>query len=91
MCATYFNMVNCNDMLDSNKWHSLPIKLQMGWKIPISDMLDLPLLCSRHPTILVSKFLRIHGLPEDIERSKGNWDREVYHGGNYMYSSPWGN
>lgn len=80
-------MVNRNDAMESDEWRFVPHDEQMGWQVPMSMMIDLPRLRERHPTILVSEYLRIHGLPEDIERPKGNWDREKYHEGSYVFSS----
>jgi hypothetical protein len=72
-------MVNRNDATYTEEWRDLPIEGQMGWRIPISTMLNMTLLRNRHPVITVSDFLRLHNISEDVERSNGHWGRETYH------------
>jgi hypothetical protein len=72
-------MVNRGDAVNSNEWRNLPIEKQMVWRIPISLMLDLPLLRTAHPIITVADYLRLHNISESVERIDGNWDHDRYH------------
>jgi hypothetical protein len=72
-------MVNRGDAVGSDEWRDLPIEKQMAFRIPISLMLDLPLLRARHPVITVSEYLRLHGQDPENEASNGHWERESYH------------
>ena len=85
-------MLNKGDAFKSDEWRERPEAEQVTWRIPISLLLDLPRLRARQPTILLSEYLRIHGLSEsyELEQPKGYWDREKYHKGNYLFSSPHG-
>lgn len=85
-CASQFDMVNKNDALQRNQWRNLPIESQMAWRIPISMMLDLSLLRQRQPVILVSEYLRLHGLSESVESTRGAWERWLYHSGQYVFA-----
>ena len=44
-------------------------------------MINLPKLRRRHSVLLVSEYLRLHGLSPTLETSTGWWDREAYHRG----------
>ncbi len=77
-CADYAVMVNRGDAVGVDDWRELPIEQQMAFRIPISVMVDLPHLRSRHPVITVSEYLRLHGLDPEIESSRGNWQKELY-------------
>jgi hypothetical protein len=44
-------------------------------------MIDMPKLRARHSVLLVSEYLRLHGLSPNLETSSGRWDREAYHSG----------
>lgn len=72
-------MVNRNDAIFSDEWRYLPYESQMAWRIPITVMFNVTRLRARHPVILTSDYLRLHGLSPDIERSNGGWLRDVYH------------
>jgi hypothetical protein len=72
-------MVNRGDAVDRDDWRNLPMDKQMAFRIPISTMLDLPLLRARHPVIILSEYLRLHGLDPEIEASNGQWRKESYH------------
>jgi hypothetical protein len=56
-----------------------PVENQMGFRVPIAVMLDLPRLRTRHPVITVSDYLRLHGLNPEFESSGGAWLQESYH------------
>ncbi|KAH9980625.1 hypothetical protein BJV74DRAFT_879288 [Russula compacta] len=79
VCADYALMVNKTEALSSNEWIGLPIEQQMGFRIPISVMLDLGHLRVRYPVITASDYLRLHGQDPENESSKGSWLRESYH------------
>jgi hypothetical protein len=72
-------MVNRGDALGLDTWRSLPMEEQMGFRIPISIMLDLPRLRAHYPVITVSEYLRLHGQTSEIESTDGFWRRESYH------------
>jgi hypothetical protein len=72
-------MIDRGEAVGSDEWRNLPIDKQMAFRIPISIMLDLPLLRARHPVITVSEYLRLHGLDPEIEASNGQWQKESYH------------
>ncbi|SRR6266403_1736858 len=78
-CADYAVMVNRGDAVGVDQWRDLPIDQQMAFRFPISVMIDLPHLRSRHPVITVSEYLSLHGLDPEIESSSGYWPRELYH------------
>ena len=79
VCADYATMVNKNDATGRDEWRELPIEQQMGFRIPISVMMDLPRLRERGPVITVSEYLRIHGQDPKIESTDGHWPRDLYH------------
>jgi len=72
-------MVNKGDAMHDDQWRGLPMEQQMGWRIPISLMLNITRMRDAHPVILVADYLRLHGLPADREAGNGAWDRERYH------------
>ncbi len=78
-CADYAVMVNRGDAVGSDEWRELPIEEQMAFRIPISVMIDLPHLRSRHPVVTVSEYLRLHGLDPEVESSRGHWEKKLYH------------
>ena len=79
VCADYVPMVNKNDAVGSNEWRELPIEQQMGFRIPISVMVNITHLRSRHPVVTASEYLRLHGQDPEIESSSGFWPRQLYH------------
>lgn len=72
-------MVNRGDAVGNDEWRELPIEQQMAFKISIDKMLNVTLLREIQPVVLVSEFLRLHGLSPDDELSDGTWNRETYH------------
>lgn len=72
-------MINRGDAIHSDEWRQLPEEQQMGWKVPMSVMLNLTHLRSSHPVITVAEYLRLHGLSPDLELSDGQWDTQKYH------------
>jgi len=72
-------MVNKGDAIGWEEWRSLPIEQQMGWRIPMSLMLNITRLREKHPVILLSDYLRLHGRPPSDEHSNGAWHRDDYH------------
>lgn len=80
-CAAFLPMVNRGDALNSDEWRRLPLDEQMAWKMPLEVMIDLPKLRQRRNVILVSEYLRLHGLSPQLEASTGKWLRDVYHQG----------
>jgi hypothetical protein len=79
VCADYATMVNKGDAMGRDEWRKLPIEQQMGFRIPISVMMDLPRFRERGPVITASEYLRIHGQDPKIESTDGHWPRELYH------------
>jgi hypothetical protein len=78
-CADYAVMVNRGDAVGSDDWRVLPMEKQMGFRIPISIMVDLPHLRAHHPVVTVSEYLLLHGLDPEAESSRGSWERKSYH------------
>jgi len=78
VCADYSIMVNKNDAIGWDEWRELPYEQQMGFRIPISAMIDLPRLRARHPVITASEYLRLHGQDPETESSSGYWYRDLY-------------
>ena len=72
-------MVNRGDAVNSDEWRELPIEQQMGFRIPISAVVNMTNLRNRQPVITVSEYLRIHGQDPERESSNGSWFRERYH------------
>ncbi|KAF8274078.1 hypothetical protein EI94DRAFT_1776054 [Lactarius quietus] len=79
VCADYVPMVNKGDVTGWNEWRELPIEQQMAFRLPISVMVNITHLRSRHPVITASEYLRLHGQDPQIESSSGFWLRQVYH------------
>jgi hypothetical protein len=61
VCADYATMVNKGDAIGWEEWRKLPYEQQMGFRIPITLMFDLPRLRARYPIITASEYLRLHG------------------------------
>jgi hypothetical protein len=78
VCADFATMVNKGDAIGLDEWRSLPYEQQMGFRIPISLMLDLPRLRSTHRVITASEYLRLHGQDPESESSSGFWPRDSY-------------
>ena len=72
-------MVNKGDAMGRDEWRELPIEQQMGFRIPISVMMDLPRLRERGPVITASEYLRLHGQDPKMESGDGLWPQELYH------------
>jgi hypothetical protein len=71
-------MVNKGDAIGWEEWRELPYEQQMGFRIPISLMLDLPRLRAQYPIITASEYLRLHGQNPESESSSGFWLRDWY-------------
>jgi hypothetical protein len=71
-------MVNKGDAIGLEEWRELPYEQQMGFRIPITLMFDLPRLRARHPIITASEYLRLHGQDPESESSSGYWLRDRY-------------
>ena len=80
-------MVNRGDAVGRDDWRELPIEKQMGFRIPISIMMDLPNLRAQHPVITVSEYLRLHGQDPEAESSPGSWQRGSYHSHSNVFES----
>jgi hypothetical protein len=78
VCADYATMVNKGDAIGWDEWRDLPYEQQMGFRIPITLMFDLPRLRARHPIITASEYLRLHGQAPESESSSGFWLRDYY-------------
>jgi hypothetical protein len=87
VCADYAVMVNRGDAMNTDQWRKLPIEQQMGFRIPISVVLDLPRLRERGPVITVSEYLRLHGLSPELESTTGWWPQELYHSSPNVFES----
>ncbi|KAI0068212.1 hypothetical protein BV25DRAFT_1818597 [Artomyces pyxidatus] len=85
VCAEYAPMVNKGDAVGWEEWRKLPIEQQMGWRIPMPLMLNMTHLRERYPVILISDYLRLHGMPTASEHSNGAWIREEYHTKPYIF------
>jgi len=79
VCADYATMVNKGDAVNSEEWRELPIEQQMGFRIPISAVVNITHLRNRQPVITASEYLRLHGQDPESESSSGYWFREWYH------------
>jgi len=79
VCAEYAVMVNKNDALGLDEWRELPMEQQMGFRIPISVVLDLARLRARGPVITALEYLRLHGQGPEAESTSGSWPRGLYH------------
>ena len=71
-------MVNKGDAIGWDEWRDLPYEQQMGFRIPITLMFDLPRLRGRYPIVTASEYLRLHGQDPESESSSGFWLREWY-------------
>lgn len=80
-------MINRGDAINSDEWRQLPEEQQMGWRVPMSVMLNLTLLRHFQPVITVAEYLRIHDLSEDLELSNGQWDTQIYHQNSSVYDA----
>lgn len=78
VCADYATMVNKGDAIGWEEWRNLPYEQQMGFRIPITLMFDLPRLRARYPIITASEYLRLHGQDPESESSSGFWLRDYY-------------
>ncbi|KAI0275081.1 hypothetical protein BC834DRAFT_965522 [Gloeopeniophorella convolvens] len=78
VCAEFAPMVNKGQAIGWDAWKGLPIEQQMGFRIPISLMLNLTHLRERHPVITVADFLRYHDKDPMEESSSGMWQRWGY-------------
>jgi hypothetical protein len=67
--------------MNDDQWRKLPPEEQLGWRIPISTMLNITRMREAHPVILASDYLRMQNLPLNLETGDGHWDREAYHAG----------
>jgi hypothetical protein len=54
-------MVNKGDAIGWGEWRDLPIEQQMGFRIPIAVMLDIPHLRKTHNVITIAEYLRLQG------------------------------
>ena len=79
VCAEYAVMVNKNDALGLDEWRELPMEQQMGFRIPITVVLDLARLRARGPVITALEYLRLHGQGPEAESTSGTWPRRPYH------------
>ncbi|KAH8993698.1 hypothetical protein EDB92DRAFT_1979327 [Lactarius akahatsu] len=79
VCANYATMVNKGDAIGSDEWREMPIEKQMGFRIPISVIVNITHLRSRQPVITASEYLRLHGQDPESESSSGVWPRQSYH------------
>ncbi|KAF8266931.1 hypothetical protein EI94DRAFT_1583000 [Lactarius quietus] len=79
VCADYATMVNKGDAIGSNEWRELPIEEQMGFRIPISVIVNMTNLRNQQPVITASEYLRLHGQDPECESSSGFWPRQWYH------------
>ncbi|KAH8991444.1 hypothetical protein EDB86DRAFT_3235240 [Lactarius hatsudake] len=79
VCANYATMVNKGDAIGSDEWREMPIEKQMGFRIPISVVVNITHLRSRQPVITASEYLRMHGQDPESESSSGFWPRQSYH------------
>jgi len=80
-------MVNKGDAMGRDEWRELPIEQQMGFRIPISVMMDLPRFRERGPVITASEYLRLHGQDPEVESTDGSWPRESYHNQGNVFES----
>ncbi|KAH9058099.1 hypothetical protein EDB87DRAFT_1564371 [Lactarius vividus] len=79
VCANYATMVNKGEAMESSQWDGLPIEQQMGFRIPITVMVNITHLRSRQPVITASEYLRLHGQDPENESGSGYWPRQSYH------------
>jgi hypothetical protein len=79
VCADHATMVNKGEAIGSEEWRELPIEEQMGFRIPISVIVNMTHLRNRQPVITASEYLRLHGQDPESESSSGFWPRQSYH------------
>jgi hypothetical protein len=79
VCADYAPMVNKGDVIDWDEWRGHSIEQQVGFRIPISLMIDLGRIRERHAVITASDYLRLHGRDPKEESISGYWLRDWYH------------
>ncbi|KAI9450463.1 hypothetical protein BJY52DRAFT_176517 [Lactarius psammicola] len=79
VCADHATMVNKGDAMKTNEWFGMPIEQQMGFRIPISVIVNMTHLRNRQPVITTSEYLRLHGQDPKRESSTGYWFRKKYH------------
>ncbi|KAH9058115.1 hypothetical protein EDB87DRAFT_952861 [Lactarius vividus] len=79
VCADYVTMVNKSDAIGSDEWREIPIEQQIGFRIPISVIVNITHLRNRQPVITASEYLRLHGQDPESESSSGFWPRQSYH------------
>ncbi|KAF8846365.1 hypothetical protein BDN67DRAFT_986692 [Paxillus ammoniavirescens] len=79
VCADEAPMVNKGDAVGWDTWRDLPLDQQMGWRVPISMMLNITQLRRFQPVITTAEYLQYAGLPVTVETASGYWDRSAYH------------
>ncbi|KAH9173199.1 hypothetical protein EDB89DRAFT_2068949 [Lactarius sanguifluus] len=79
VCADYAPMVNMDSATGLDQWHVLPADQQIGFRIPISVIVNMTHLRNRQPVITASEYLRLHGQDPESESSSGFWPRQSYH------------
>ncbi|KAI9450389.1 hypothetical protein BJY52DRAFT_179566 [Lactarius psammicola] len=79
VCADYAHMVNMGNATGLDQWRVLPVEQQIGFRIPISVMVNITHLRNRQPVITASEYLRLHGQDPESESSSGFWPRQSYH------------
>ncbi|KAF8123741.1 hypothetical protein EV363DRAFT_1179181 [Boletus edulis] len=79
VCTAHAQIINRGDAINSDEWRNLPQEQQMGWKVPMSVMLNLTHLRRSHPVITVAEYLRLHDLSPELELSNGQWDTQKFH------------
>ncbi len=72
-------MVNMGNATGLDVWGVLPVEQQIGFRIPISVMVNITHLRNRQPVITASEYLRLHGQNPESESSSGFWPRQSYH------------
>jgi hypothetical protein len=80
-------MVNRGDAINSDEWRQLPEEQQMGWRVPMSVMLNLTHLRRFQPVVTIAEYLRLHDLSPDLELSNGQWDTQKYHQNPSVYDT----
>ncbi|KAH8991460.1 hypothetical protein EDB86DRAFT_1605981 [Lactarius hatsudake] len=79
VCADYSPMVNMDGATGLDQWRVLPADQQIGFRIPISVIVNMTHLRNRQPVITASEYLRLHGQDPESESSSGFWPRQSYH------------
>ncbi|KIJ67623.1 hypothetical protein HYDPIDRAFT_84420 [Hydnomerulius pinastri MD-312] len=88
VCADYAQQVNRGDATHKDEWRHLPLNEQAAWRVPISLMFNLTHLRETHSVMLISEYLRLHGLSPELEASDGQWDQKGYHQEVAGYKAP---